>query len=75
MKKLSVILPIFIGLAGLVTAHAGEDEFAHHETSGCMGNWMYGGVGMGFFGWIFAVLVIVALILLIFWLIKQVQKK
>ena len=73
MKKLSLILPIFLGLAKLVTAHVGEDNFTHHE----MMDWMhgYGGIGMGIFGWIFAVLIIVALILLIMWLIKQIQKK
>ena len=41
-----------------------------------MGNFFgYGMFGMGFFGWIFMLLVIVALILLIVWLIKQIQKR
>jgi hypothetical protein len=35
----------------------------------------YGGFGMGFFGWLFMILVVVALGLLIIWLIKQIQKK
>ena len=36
---------------------------------------MYGnyGSGMMFFGWIFGVLILVALILFIMWLIKQIQ--
>ena len=40
-----------------------------------MMNWMYGGIGMAFFGWVMGLLVIVVLVLLIMWLIKQIQKK
>ncbi len=37
---------------------------------------MYGnyGYGMMFFGWIFSILILVALVLFITWLIKQIQK-
>ena len=44
---------------------------------GGMGGMMsgfYGGFGMGLFGWLFMVLVLVALILLITWLFKQIGK-
>ena len=43
---------------------------------GDMGSMMSGyyGVGWGLFGWLFSILVIVALVLLIIWLIKQIQK-
>lgn len=35
----------------------------------------YGSYGMNLFGWVFMLLLIVALILLIIWLYKQIQKK
>ena len=45
---------------------------------GC-GTWnmMSGAYGMGFgiFGWLFSSLILIALVLLIVWLIKQIQKK
>ena len=31
--------------------------------------------GMGIFGWLFSSLILIALVLLIVWLIKQIQKK
>lgn len=41
-----------------------------------MMNWNYGGMwGWNIFGWLFGILVIVAFVLLIIWLIKQIQKK
>ena len=42
-----------------------------------MGGMMYGGYGSGaaIFSWAFGLLVIVALVLLIIWLAKQIQKK
>jgi len=41
---------------------------------GMMGNWNYGFGGMWIFGFLFMTLILVALILFIFWLIKQLQK-
>ena len=70
MKKISLILPILLSLVTTVLAHTGENEFAHHSMMG--GVYGYGGM---FFGWVFGILVLVALVLLIFWLIKQIQKK
>ena len=66
---LSVLLVSLLSLS-FVVAHTGEDDFGHHSMMGGM----YGGTGM-FFGWIFGILVLLALILLIVWLIKQIQKK
>ena len=75
MRKINLILPIFVSLISFVVAHTGEDDYAHHMAGGMMGNWMMGGYGTGwFFGWLFMTLTIVALILLIVWLIKQIQK-
>jgi len=75
MKKiLSLLSSLFFSLA-FVSAHADDDygygmmDGMYHMMSGSYG---YGGM---FFGWIFGLLVVVALILLIFWLIKQIQKK
>lgn len=77
MKKINLMLPIFVSLISFVFAHTGEDDSAHHMTGGMMGDWMMGSYGTGwwFFGWLFMILILVALILLIVWLIKQIQKK
>jgi len=40
---------------------------------GMMGNWCYGFGGMWVFGWLFMILVIIALLLFIVWLVKQLQ--
>jgi len=40
---------------------------------GMMGNWNYGFGGMWVFGWLFMILVIIALLLFIVWLVKQLQ--
>lgn len=44
---------------------------------GCFGYGMMGNYGTGwmFFGWIFGIVVTIALVLLIIWLFKQIQKK
>ena len=43
---------------------------------GGMMNMMYGsyGSGMMYFGWIYSFLILVALVLLVAWLVKEVQK-
>ena len=62
----------FFGLLGLISAHGNEatDLYADHHRG-----MMYGSYGTGFmaFGWLFSALVLVALVLLIVWLIKQIQ--
>jgi len=39
-----------------------------------MGNWNYGFGGMWIFGFLFMLLIVIALILFIVWLIKQIQE-
>ncbi len=69
MKKINLFLINFITLISLVTAQPTTDYCG-------FGSMMNGTYGYGsIFGWAFGILVIVALILLIFWLIKQIQKK
>ena len=41
---------------------------------GMIGNWSYGLGGMWIFGFLFMTLILVALILFIIWLIKQLQE-
>jgi len=72
MKKENFVLMVllsFLGLISVVSADVGEGCNMYGMMAGSYG---FGGM---FFGWIFGILVVVALILLIFWLIKQVQKK
>ena len=76
MKKINLIffvLTLLISLTSFASAHTGDDDFGHHM----MGNVVYGtGMwSMGIFGWLFMILIIIALVLLIMWLIKQIQKK
>ena len=41
---------------------------------GMMGNWGYGFGGMWIFGFLFMTLILVALVLFILWLVKQLRK-
>jgi uncharacterized membrane protein len=61
--NLLVAFGIILGLMGFISADAGE-------VCG-----MEVGYGFGIFSWIFGVLILIALILLIVWLIKQIQNK
>ena len=72
MKKINLMFPIFASLISFVVAHTGDDDSTHHMTGGMMGGY---GTGWWIFCGIFSVLALVALILLIIWLIKQIQKK
>jgi len=76
-KKLSWVFVLSLvglvfSLTELVSADVGDGNFAGCWTGGMMGgNWGYGGM---FFGWLFGILTVVALVLLIVWLVKQIQK-
>ena len=69
MRNIKLLLGmLFIFSLGFVSA----------DGDGCWGSGMMsGGYGYGgmFFGWLIGLLVIVVLILLIAWLVKQIQKK
>jgi len=73
MKKIKLLfnIGILLVLTSFISAHTGDDDFGHHMIGGVIGTGMW---GMWIFGWIFGILVIVALTLLIVWLIKQIQK-
>lgn len=73
MKNNDSFIWIIIAIAALLLVGSfGFGGFGY----GMMGM-MYGtyGSGMMFFGWLFGVLTLVALVLLIIWLYKQIQKK
>jgi len=76
MKKINLILPILLSIVSLVSAHTDEEEIGHHMMDGMYGM-MSGSYGYGemFFGWLTGLLITVVLVLLIIWLIKQIQKK
>ena len=72
MKNIGLVffvLTLLVSLTGFVSAHTGDDDSAHHSMMG-----LYGYGFMWLFGWIFMILILVALILLIMWLIKQIQR-
>ena len=69
-----IILPlIFASLISFVSADVGDEYGCFSNVGGMMGG--YYGAGGFWFGWLFMALIIVALVLLILWLIKQIQKK
>ncbi len=71
--KNKILSLIVVSLLSFVSAHTGEEAFGHHMMDGVvMGSF---GTGWWIFGWIFGVLVIIALVFLIIWLNKQIQKK
>ena len=69
-KLLIIVLGLVLVMTSFVAAHTGEDDYAHHSSM--MGGFY--GDGMWIFGWIFMLLIVVALILFIAWLIKQIQE-
>ncbi|MBS3089003.1 hypothetical protein J4402_04480 [Candidatus Pacearchaeota archaeon] len=72
-NKLLMGFVILAGLISLASADIGDGNFGGCGVwGGMMGSY---GFGAGIFSWLISVLFIVALILLIFWLIKQIQKK
>ncbi len=69
MKNLKLLLgSFFVFSLGLVSANGTDCD---------MYNMMSGGYGYGgmFFGWLIGLLFVIVLVLLIAWLIKQMQKK
>ena len=77
-KKFNLILSVlimsllFINLIGLGLAHGGEIASSYDEN---MMSDAYGGMfGIGFFGWILMIVVVIALILFIAWMIKNLKK-
>ena len=61
---IAVVVFLFLGMFG----------FGGMMNGGMMGNWNYGFGGMWIFGFLFMALILVALILFILWLVKQLQE-
>lgn len=75
MNKIVVVfVAVLLFGVGFVSAH-GEESSELYEEHHMMGGFYSGIFGMGFFGWIFMLLVVVALVLFIVWLVKQLQEK
>lgn len=74
MKKNNSLIWVVIAVATLLLLVS----FGFRGAGGYgMMSMMYGsyGSGMMFFGWIFGALTLVALVLFIIWLVKQIQKR
>jgi len=70
-NKISLFGISILSLVGLVLADTGDSSYGGCFGPGMMsGNWGYGGM---FFGWVFGLLILVALVLLIVWLVKQIE--
>ncbi|MDO8467863.1 MAG: hypothetical protein Q7S56_02870 [Nanoarchaeota archaeon] len=61
-------------IIGIVIAVAVFLLFGMFGFGGMMGNWGYGFGGMWIFGFLFMTLILVALVLFILWLVKQLQE-
>ena len=81
MKTENVVLIIAVVLLSLfVLGGFGIGMMGYSNYGGMWGmmNWMAGGsynYGTWIFGWLFMILIFVALVLLIVWLVKQIQNK
>ncbi len=73
-KLLFMSLAVVLAMTGFALADVG-DAGCGFGGMGSMMSGAYGFGGMWLFGWVFSILVLVALVLLIAWLIKQLQKK
>ena len=74
MKKDNTILIIALVVLGLLLL--GSFGFGGMMSSSNLGYGMMSGFGgMWIFGWLFMILIVVALILFIVWLAKEIQKK
>lgn len=77
MKKINITLIallVLVSFTSFISAHTGDDLGSHHSG---MDGMMSGAYGFGFmwiFGLIFMIAVFVVVVLLIVWLIKQIQK-
>ena len=69
--ELVFVVLLFGGFGGMMNFGGNSYGF------GGMMNMMYGtyGSGMMFFGWFYGLLILVALVLFIVWLVKQLQNK
>ena len=65
--------PVMILLAIIFILLFGGFGMMGFGWMGGMMSGIYGGFGIGFFGWLFMPLILIILILLIVWLIKQIQ--
>lgn len=75
MKEDNSLLVVIIVLLVLLVLTSGFGMMGFGGIGGMM-NMMYGGFGSGMmiFGWFFGILLLVALVLFIAWLVKQIQK-
>ena len=77
MKNENLLMWI-LGVVVLLFLFGGFGMMGFGGTSGYGGmmGMMYGsyGGGMMLFGWLYGILILVALVLLIVWLVKQIQK-
>ncbi|NCN99400.1 hypothetical protein GW923_04455 [Candidatus Pacearchaeota archaeon] len=71
MEDNNLIISVIIAVA--VFLLLGMFGFNGMMNGGMMGNWSYGFGGMWIFGFLFMTLILVALVLFILWLIKQIQ--
>lgn len=74
MKKALLMILGFLLLTSFISAHVSDDDFGHHDMMTSYSSYSYFG-GIRSFGGLCMILIILALVLLIIWSIKQVQKK
>ena len=74
MKNNEALMWILVAIA-VIVVFSGFGTMRFGGSYGGMMNMMYGsyGGGMMFFGWLYGILILVALVLFIIWIVKQLQ--
>jgi len=72
-NKENNIAPSVVIALVILLAISGFSMMGFGGIGGMMGNWNYGFGGMWIFGFLFMTLILVALVLFILWLSKQLQ--
>lgn len=62
---------LFAGLTGIVSAHGGEITNSNNENM--MPDTYEGMFGMGFFGWLLMIVIIITLVLFIMWMFNNIR--
>jgi len=72
-NALITIVIVILALFLILGLFGGMIGYSNYGMGGMM-QWMYPGLGfMPFFGWLFMILIVIALVLFIAWLVKQLQ--
>ena len=73
MKNENNLITVIVVVVVVVLLFGGFGMGGYGWAGGMMGNSNYGFGGMWMFGWLFMILITIALVLFIIWIVKQLQ--